>query len=137
MFIMRTRHPRREVQPLTLPPPSSLQPCAYASRVTYATERHAGMVAAALSVDTEASFTWPVRSSSPWRTPMPRCPNRLPPSPTPQLHPKHVSKSIVASGCDVVVNFRATDPKMLRGAVGTFTDLMGLATRSIEQFDSK
>lgn len=43
----------------------------------------------------------------------------------PQLHPANVQKVVKSEGNDVLIHFCATDPKMLRGAVGTFTDLLG------------
>ena len=58
-----------------------------------------------------------------------------PPRPLPQLHPKHVTRSVRAEGNNLVVAFAATDLRMLRGAASTFSDLLALATRTQETFD--
>jgi len=51
-----------------------------------------------------------------------------------ELHPANVQKVVKSEGNDVLIHFCATDPKMLRGAVGTFTDLLGVAATAIEMF---
>lgn len=60
---------------------------------------------------------------------------RLPPlSPPLQLRPEAVSRELRVDGCALVMDFAAVDMRTLRAAVGTFCDLLGLATRTLEAF---
>lgn len=45
-----------------------------------------------------------------------------------------VTKHLAASGTVLHINFAAADLRTLRAAVGTFLDLLALATRTIETF---
>ena len=52
----------------------------------------------------------------------------------PQLRPEAVSRELLVDGSSLVLNFAAVDMRTLRAAVGTFCDLLGLATRTLEAF---
>uniref|UniRef100_A0A061QQD6 Polarized growth chromatin-associated controller 1 n=2 Tax=Tetraselmis sp. GSL018 TaxID=582737 RepID=A0A061QQD6_9CHLO len=52
----------------------------------------------------------------------------------PELHPDQVRRSLSTDGAVLKMQFSATEPKMLRAAVGTFFDLLALATRTYEAF---
>ena len=59
-----------------------------------------------------------------------RPPNR----PPLQLRPESVTRELTLEGSTLVLNFAAVDMRTLRAAVGTFCDLLGLATRTLEAF---
>ena len=65
---------------------------------------------------------------------LPAQPVLLPLSPTLQLRPKAVTRELRVDGCALVMDFAAVDMRTLRAAVGTFCDLLGLATRTLEAF---
>ena len=62
----------------------------------------------------------------------------LSPPPTPtlmlQLRPEAVTRQLRVDGSALVLDFAAVDMRTLRAAVGTFCDLLGLATRTLEAF---
>eukprot|EP00891_Asterochloris_glomerata_P006529 jgi/Astpho2/6529/Aster-x0733 len=51
-----------------------------------------------------------------------------------ELRPEQVERKLTTDGKDFVMHFQAVDARTLRAAVGTFCDLLALATRSIEMF---
>ena len=51
-----------------------------------------------------------------------------------QLRPEAVSRELSLDGSTLVLNFAAVDMRTLRAAVGTFCDLLNLATRTLEAF---
>jgi hypothetical protein len=51
-----------------------------------------------------------------------------------QLRPEAVTRELSVDGAALVLNFAAVDMRTLRAAVGTFCDLVGLATRTLEAF---
>ncbi|PRW50921.1 hypothetical protein C2E21_5461 [Chlorella sorokiniana] len=52
----------------------------------------------------------------------------------PELRPEAVTRELRVDGCALVLDFAAVDMRTLRAAVGTFCDLLGLATRTLEAF---
>ncbi|EFN56580.1 hypothetical protein CHLNCDRAFT_144279 [Chlorella variabilis] len=52
----------------------------------------------------------------------------------PELRPQAVRRKLSVDGATLVLNFAAIDMRTLRAAVGTFCDLLGLATRTLEAF---
>eukprot|EP00877_Chromochloris_zofingiensis_P002647 jgi/Chrzof1/12383/Cz06g32140.t1 len=52
----------------------------------------------------------------------------------PELHPDQVSKELHVEDNKLIINFAATELRLLRAAVGTFYDMLALATRTVEQF---
>ncbi|PSC75529.1 hypothetical protein C2E20_1303 [Micractinium conductrix] len=52
----------------------------------------------------------------------------------PELRPEAVTRQLVVDGRVLVLNFAAVDMRTLRAAVGTFCDLLGLASRTLEAF---
>lgn len=58
----------------------------------------------------------------------------LPSLPALQLRPEAVSRELRVDGSALVMDFAAVDMRTLRAAVGTFCDLLGLATRTLEAF---
>ncbi|KAK9804335.1 hypothetical protein WJX72_007910 [[Myrmecia] bisecta] len=52
----------------------------------------------------------------------------------PELRPDQVKRELQVQGSALVMHFQATDARTLRAAVGTFCDLLGLATRTLEMF---
>ncbi|KAI7842507.1 hypothetical protein COHA_003861 [Chlorella ohadii] len=52
----------------------------------------------------------------------------------PELRPEAVSRELRVDGSALVMDFAAVDMRTLRAAVGTFCDLLGLATRTLEAF---
>jgi tRNA threonylcarbamoyladenosine modification (KEOPS) complex Pcc1 subunit len=51
-----------------------------------------------------------------------------------QLRPEAVTRQLSVEGSALVLNFAAVDMRTLRAAVGTFCDLLGLASRTLEAF---
>ena len=51
-----------------------------------------------------------------------------------QLRPEAVTRQLGTDGPHLVLDFAAVDMRTLRAAVGTFCDLLGLATRTLEAF---
>ena len=51
-----------------------------------------------------------------------------------QLRPEAVTRELSVDGTNLVLQFAAIDMRTLRAAVGTFCDLLGLATRTLEAF---
>jgi len=51
-----------------------------------------------------------------------------------QLRPEAVTRELSVEGPTLVLNFAAVDMRTLRAAVGTFCDLLALATRTLEAF---
>ena len=54
----------------------------------------------------------------------------------PELRPKEVERTLSTEGPVLVMHFRAKQLRMLRAAVGTFLDLVALATRTLDAFKS-
>ncbi|KAI3427098.1 hypothetical protein D9Q98_007037 [Chlorella vulgaris] len=52
----------------------------------------------------------------------------------PELRPEAVRRQLSVDGTVLVLEFAAVDMRTLRAAVGTFCDLLGLATRTLEAF---
>lgn len=52
----------------------------------------------------------------------------------PELRPDQVSKCLTVEGNALLATFAAADVRTLRAAVGSFCDLLGLATRILEAF---
>ncbi|CAK0786080.1 hypothetical protein CVIRNUC_009293 [Coccomyxa viridis] len=52
----------------------------------------------------------------------------------PELRPQQVTRKLSVQGRSLQIFFSAADAKTLRAAVGTFYDLLGLATRMLEAF---
>ncbi|BDA51117.1 probable EKC/KEOPS complex subunit LAGE3 [Coccomyxa sp. Obi] len=52
----------------------------------------------------------------------------------PELRPKLVTRELTVDGNTLHIFFSAVDTRTLRAAVGTFYDLLGLATRTLEAF---
>lgn len=51
-----------------------------------------------------------------------------------ELSPEKVVRELSREGRTVCVRFRAVEARLLRAAVGAFFDLLGLATRAVEEF---
>ena len=51
-----------------------------------------------------------------------------------QLRPEAVTRELSVEGSTMVMKFAAVDVRTLRAAVGTFCDLLALATRTLERF---
>jgi tRNA threonylcarbamoyladenosine modification (KEOPS) complex Pcc1 subunit len=51
-----------------------------------------------------------------------------------ELQPDKVVKRLKVEGTDLVAEFFATEPRLLRAAVAAFLDLLNLSTRTIETF---
>lgn len=51
-----------------------------------------------------------------------------------QLRPEAVTRELSVEGSALVLRFAAVDVRTLRAAVGTFCDLLGLASRTLEAF---
>ncbi|EIE21300.1 hypothetical protein COCSUDRAFT_83524 [Coccomyxa subellipsoidea C-169] len=51
-----------------------------------------------------------------------------------QLRPKLVTRELTVDGSTLHIFFSAADARTLRAAVGTFYDLLALATRTLEAF---
>lgn len=51
-----------------------------------------------------------------------------------ELNPTLVSRKLTADGRALRIEFAATELRLLRAAVGTFYDLLGLAVRAAERF---
>merc|ERR1719399_2410409 len=51
-----------------------------------------------------------------------------------ELSPDKVVRELSREGRVVRVRFRAIEARLLRAAVGAFFDLLGLATRAVEEF---
>ena len=51
-----------------------------------------------------------------------------------ELSPEKVIRELSREGRTVHVRFRAVEARLLRAAVGAFFDLLGLATRAVEEF---
>jgi EKC/KEOPS complex subunit PCC1/LAGE3 len=52
----------------------------------------------------------------------------------PELRPEFVNREITVEGTTVILIFEAVDARTLRAAVGTFCDLLRLATETLEAF---
>ncbi len=52
----------------------------------------------------------------------------------PELRPEFVSREITVKGSTVILSFEAVDARTLRAAVGTFCDLLRLASETLEAF---
>lgn len=52
----------------------------------------------------------------------------------PELRPHDVRRTMVLTDSDLTINFMAQDIRMLRAATGTFMDLLGVATLTLETF---
>eukprot|EP00887_Chlorella_sp_A99_P001238 scaffold14.g1238.t1 len=52
----------------------------------------------------------------------------------PELRPEAVTRELGVEGSTLVMRFAAVDVRTLRAAVGTFCDLLALATRTLERF---
>lgn len=52
----------------------------------------------------------------------------------PELRPHDVQRTMAIQNCTLTVTFHAQDVRMLRAATGTFMDLLGVATLTIETF---
>ena len=52
----------------------------------------------------------------------------------PELRLEFVNREITVEGTTVILNFEAVDARTLRAAVGTFCDLLRLATETLEAF---
>uniref|UniRef100_A0A6U1EEW5 Transcription factor Pcc1 n=1 Tax=Tetraselmis chuii TaxID=63592 RepID=A0A6U1EEW5_9CHLO len=52
----------------------------------------------------------------------------------PELRPTEVTRDIIVKGNTLYLTFSASEPRLLRSAVGPFTDLLGLAVRALESF---
>jgi EKC/KEOPS complex subunit PCC1/LAGE3 len=52
----------------------------------------------------------------------------------PELRPEFVAREITVEDTTLVLNFAAFDARTLRAAVGTFCDLLRLATETLEAF---
>ncbi len=51
-----------------------------------------------------------------------------------QLRPEAVTRVLSVDGSTMIMQFAAVDVRTLRAAVGTFCDLLALATRTLEAF---
>jgi len=52
----------------------------------------------------------------------------------PELRPQQVSRKLTVEGSTLVMHFEAVEVRLLRAAVGTFFDLLVLATQTLETF---
>jgi len=52
----------------------------------------------------------------------------------PELRPHDVQRTMALDGCSLSITFKAKDIRMLRAATGTFMDLLGVATLTMETF---
>jgi len=52
----------------------------------------------------------------------------------PELRPHEVERTMALQGNTLTIAFQANDVRMLRAATGTFMDLLGVATLTMESF---
>lgn len=52
----------------------------------------------------------------------------------PELRPHDVQRTMALNGSSLTIKFKAQDIRMLRAATGTFMDLLGVATLTMETF---
>mmetsp|Transcript_30394 Transcript_30394/g.42060 ORF Transcript_30394/g.42060 Transcript_30394/m.42060 type:complete len:85 (-) Transcript_30394:89-343(-) len=52
-----------------------------------------------------------------------------------ELNQDKVARELRVDNTTLYISFEATEPRLLRAAVNAFYDLLGLATRTIEEFE--